>query len=123
MCMNKKDIEYFKDKLQKERTLLEDELKSVGQTDPDNPGEWKAISADNEVDSADENDVADRFEELEENEMIINQLEPQLNEVIAALVRVEQGKYGLCSVCGEVIEKDRLEANPSAKTCKKHMHD
>jgi RNA polymerase-binding transcription factor DksA len=121
--MNKKDIEYFKDKLQKERTLLEDELKSVGQTDPDNPGEWKATSADNEVDSADENDVADRFEELEENEMIINQLEPQLNEVIAALVRVEQGKYGLCSVCGEVIEKDRLEANPSAKTCKKHMHD
>jgi len=121
--MNKNDIQYFKEKLQKERALLEDELKSVGINDPENPGDWKATSGEIETDSADDNEVADKFEELEENEMIINQLEPQLNEVIAALVRIEQDKYGLCSVCSAVIEKQRLEANPSAKTCVKHMHD
>jgi RNA polymerase-binding transcription factor DksA len=123
MYMNKNDILYFKEKLQKERVLLEEELRSVGKNDTENPAEWKATSGEIETDSADENEVADKFEELEENEMIINQLEPQLNEVIAALVRIEQDKYGVCSVCGGAIERERLEANPSAKTCVKHMHD
>ena len=121
--MEKKKIQEFKEKLLRERSLLEDELKSVGKVDSENSSDWKATSGDIETDSADENEVADRFEELEENEIIVSQLEPQLNEVIAALVRIEQNKYGLCAVCGGDIEIDRLEANPSAKTCKKHMHD
>ncbi len=119
--MNKKDIQYFKNKLQKEKTLLEEELASVGKANPENPGNWDATSGEIEVDSADENEVADKFEELEENKMILNKLEPQMREVEAALERIEKGTYGNCEVTGEPIEKGRLEANPSARTCMHHM--
>jgi RNA polymerase-binding transcription factor DksA len=119
--MNKKDLEYFKTKLEKEKTLLEEELQSVGTKNPDNPRGWDATPGSIEVDSADENEVADKMEELEENEAILEQLEPQLNEVREALKRIEAGTFGKCEVSGENIEKDRLEANPSARTCKAHM--
>jgi RNA polymerase-binding transcription factor DksA len=34
-----------------------------------------------------------------------------------AVERVEQGTYGRCSVCGEPIPAERLEAIPGADTC------
>ena len=119
--MNKKDTQYFKIKLEKERKLLEDELATIGQVDTDRKNGWEATTKQMEVDSADENEVADKMEELEENELIVGQLKPQLKEVSEALDRINRGTYGKCEVCGEVIEKERLEANPSAKKCMKHM--
>jgi RNA polymerase-binding transcription factor DksA len=35
---------------------------------------------------------------------------------------MEEGKYGICKVCGEEIEEARLEANPAAETCKAHLN-
>ena|SRR6185369_16245586 len=121
--MNKKDLQYFKDKLQKEKNLLEEELRSVGKVNPENPNDWNASSDQIEVDSADENEVADKFEELEENKMILNKLEPQLREVDAAIERINKGTFGVCEISGEAIERDRLEASPSARTCMKHMKE
>lgn len=119
--MNKKELAYFKDKLIKEKTLLEEELATISRVNPRNSDDWEATTTDIEVDSADENEVADKLEELEENKSILGQLEPQLNEVKAALKRIEDGTYGVCEVSGEPIEKERLEANPSARTSMKHM--
>lgn len=34
-----------------------------------------------------------------------------------ALQRIEHGKYGLCKVCGQLIEKGRLEAVPHTEIC------
>jgi len=118
--MTKKDIQYFKTKLEKEKDVLEAELKTVGKRNPDNPKEWEA-STKRMVDSADENEVADKMEQLEENEQIMGQLEKQLMDVDSALDRIEDGTYGVCEIGGDEIEKTRLEANPSARTCKKHM--
>ncbi len=118
--MNKNDIQHFKEKLLKEKALLESELESVGKKDQNSP-DWNATSGDIETDSADENEVADKFEELAENEIILDKLEPQYREVKEALDRIENGTYGVCKVSGEPIEKERLEANPSAQTCMKHM--
>lgn len=119
--MNKKDLEYFKDRLEKEKKILEDELLTVSRVDPEHIQERDATSGEIEVDSADENEVADKFEEIEENQMILNQLAPQLKDVEFALKRIKDGTYGICEISGEPIEKDRLEASPSAKTCVKHM--
>jgi RNA polymerase-binding transcription factor DksA len=117
-----KEIQYFKGKLEKERELLKSELATVGVgTNPNNPNGWEATSGGMEVDTADENEVADKMEELEENELILQQLEKQLSDVNAALEKIEKGTYGICEVSGEPIEKDRLEASPSARTCIKHM--
>jgi RNA polymerase-binding transcription factor DksA len=35
-----------------------------------------------------------------------------LNEVDAALARMEAGTYGLCEACHEPLERDRLLADP-----------
>ena len=118
-----KDIKYFKNKLEKERELLKAELATVGVGDnnPNNPNGWEATSGKIDIDTADDNEVADKMEELEENELILGQLEKQLVEVNAALERIEKGTYGICEISGEPIEKERLEAIPSARTCMKHL--
>lgn len=114
--MNKKDLEYFKAKLEKEKTLLEEELKTVGRVNPSNPNDWEAVPMNIDTDSADENELADRIEGYEENSAILKQLETQLNETKAALDRIGKGTYGICEATGEEIERERLEANPSART-------
>jgi hypothetical protein len=62
--MNKKDLQHFKEKLEKEKVLLEEELGSISRINPDNPSDWEATTSDIEVDAADENEVADKMEEL-----------------------------------------------------------
>lgn len=121
--MNRKDLEYFKNKLIKEKSLLEDELKTIAHRNPDRPGDWEASPVDMDVDSADENEMADKFEEYEEHQMVLSQLEKQLTEVDAALGRIADGTYGICEISGENIEHERLDANPSARTSMKHMND
>ncbi len=119
--MNKKDLEYFKKKLEKEKALLEEELKTVGRKSPQSAGGWEATAGKMEVDNADENEVADKIEEFEENSAILEQLEKQMSEVQAALDRIEAGTYGISEISKEPIEKERLEANPSARTSLKDM--
>jgi DnaK suppressor protein len=120
--MTKKDSEYFRKKLEKEKQLLEEELKTVGHKNPSVAGGWEASPGNIDADSADENEVADKIEGLEGNNGILEKLDKQLVEVNAALDRITKGTYGMCEISGESIEKERLEANPSAKTCMKHMN-
>ena len=72
---------------------------------------------------SDTNEEADAFEAYEENSGILNELEIRYNNVKDALKRIENNTYGLCEVCGEKIEPDRIDANPAATTCKKHMNE
>jgi RNA polymerase-binding transcription factor DksA len=120
--MNKRDNEKFKKRLLDEQVELEEELGGIGQKSPQSPGGWEATTGDIKVDSADENEVADKLEELEENAGVVNKLDNQLNEVKAALERIEKDTYGLCEKCGKPIEKERLEANPSARISINHAH-
>ncbi|KQY45962.1 TraR/DksA C4-type zinc finger protein [Cellulomonas sp. Root137] len=41
----------------------------------------------------------------------------RLASVDAALARLDDGTYGICSVCGQPIAAARLEARPTATTC------
>lgn len=43
--------------------------------------------------------------------------ERTLDEVDAALERLEQGTYGRCVVCGTDIDPARLEVRPTARAC------
>src|SRR5512147_2092440 len=44
-----------------------------------------------------------------------------LRQVDAALERLDGGSFGICDVCHESIEADRLLANPLARTCLDHL--
>jgi DnaK suppressor protein len=41
----------------------------------------------------------------------------QRDEVLAALVRIEEHTYGRCADCGSEIPPGRLEARPDAARC------
>lgn len=41
----------------------------------------------------------------------------RLAEVDAAFARLDQGTYGVCERCGQMIGRDRLEAIPTARRC------
>ena len=43
-----------------------------------------------------------------------------LKEIDQTLRRMEEGTYGICTVCGQPIPEERLEALPQAQTCKEH---
>jgi hypothetical protein len=49
------------------------------------------------------------------------QLERLLAEVDAAIDRTSKGTYGLCELCKEPIEADRLIADPLVRFCLEHM--
>ena len=114
-------IEHFKEKILEELKTVERELETVGRHNPKNPADWEATPAKMDIDAADENEVADSIEEFEERAAILKQLEIRYNELKAALERMSKGVYGICGVGQELIEEERLEANPAAATCKKHM--
>ena len=115
------DYEHFKKKLETEKKLLEEELEKVGRKNPDNLSDWEATPADKDTSQADENTVADSIEDYEDNVAIVNTLEARYQDLKRALENIKNNTYGLCQVCGEEIDMERLEANPGAPTCRKHM--
>ena len=117
----KLDTQYYKDLLQSEKIKLEAELETIAHKNPKIEGDWEASEGTEDRDRADEGEVASGIENLENNIAIVSQLKTRLGEVSTALEKIENNTYGTCSVCGELIEEDRLEANPAAPTCKLHM--
>ena len=51
---------------------------------------------------------------------LLVEAQQNLELVNNALLRIENGTYGICTVSGEEIEPARLEAVPFATTCMKH---
>lgn len=116
------DLEHFKKKLEEEKKILKDELKQLGIKDPENQ-DWGArhIPPEAGPDRADDNISADYDESFFERSGMLGEIEIRYNNINDALKRIKEGTYGICEVGGEQIEVERLEANPAAKTCKKHL--
>ena len=118
------DTAHFRNKLQSELSILEEELKTAGRRNPDNQSDWEGKPAEYDTPPGDDPiDQADVIEEFENNSAVVKQLEIRYNEVESALRRIEDGTYGVCSVSGEPIEESRLEANPAATTCLEHKNN
>lgn len=63
---------------------------------------------------ANEESSHDRFAAM------VEQLRVQREAIDAALMRIGEGNYGFCSVCGDMIDTDRLAILPTATICLKH---
>jgi RNA polymerase-binding protein DksA len=92
------------DYLKKETTSLEDETEENGAGVDNHLGDQASPTLDRELDYT-----------LEEN------AEQVLQQIDAALARIEAGTYGVCEVGGEPIPEERLEARPWATLCIDHQ--
>ncbi|MDB4984127.1 MAG: TraR/DksA family transcriptional regulator [Patescibacteria group bacterium] len=119
--MNQTKLKHFKEKLLAEQAILWDELSSFAKQDE--RGDWVAIPAPHtDGGMGDDADQAAFTEEIESKVGLLGSLEQKYNQIRDALVRIEDGTYGTCLKSGKPIEEDRLEANPSAETCKQMMN-
>lgn len=112
----------IKEKLEKERDLLLEELRDMGKLNPET-GEWEATPEALDFPEADQNNMADRFEDFESKSSMLKTLEPRLNNILKALKGLNRESFGKCEVCKKDIEMARLEANPAARTCKQHLEN
>ena len=114
------DKKKIKENLEHERDILLEQLKDMGKLDAET-GEWEATPEQLEFPESDENDKADRFEDFEARSSMMRTLEPRLNNILKALKKLNRDSFGKCEICKKYIETARLEANPAARTCKKHL--
>ncbi|MGK2959378.1 MAG: TraR/DksA C4-type zinc finger protein [Acidimicrobiales bacterium] len=54
------------------------------------------------------------------DETQLTRVETEIVDVERALVRLDQGTYGICEVCGASLGNERLGANPVTRTCSVH---
>lgn len=116
------NTDHFRTRLEEEKSQLEQELGTLGRRNPSNPNDWEATPGEHSPE-ADPTDVADTSEALQENQAILDDLEIRYQNVLRALKKVDSGSFGTCEISGEMIEEDRLNANPAARTCRTHMEE
>jgi len=115
------DKQKIKEKLEEEKSILNEELSGMGSKDSIT-SDWEAVP-DKEEMMSDLNDLADKYEEFEFRSSTVDILDLRLKNVLHALGKIDTEKFGICEIGGEMIEEDRMNANPAARTCKKHMSE
>lgn len=113
----------YKTQLESQLEEITKELQAIGIHDPKNPSDWVAIPEAFDANEPDLNDAADTVEAWNGRVGLVATLEPRYNNIVLALKKIEEGKYGDCEVCGIKIEEKRLDVNPAARTCMAHMEE
>jgi RNA polymerase-binding transcription factor DksA len=112
-----------KEALEKHLLQITEELKTIGIHNPENKSDWIAVPEHIDVNEADDNLAADAVEAWDERQGLVATFERDYNATIAALLRIENGTFGVCEVCRKEIEEARLLATPSARTCILHKEE
>src|SRR3989344_2204196 len=118
--MDKNTIKELKEKLEKEKTDIEQELKKFASKDDRPRGDWDTkfpnLDSNAAGGSAMETE-ADEVEEYERRLPIEHGLELKLKDINSALEKIQKGNYGICEKCGMAIEEERLKTIPEARFC------
>lgn len=103
----------IRERLEREREEAIAQLRGLGIV-PDGA----AAQPDSHIEPArDEGDQAQASERQDISFMTRERIAERINRLAAALERVKDGTYGTCEMCGEAIERSRLEALPEATRC------
>jgi DnaK suppressor protein len=107
------DLDRFRAALETERDRLVHAVQAVHHDGSllDETGDLAIGSGDHLADSASDTYLRELDGGLEENAGHL------LNEIDAALARIDEGTYGVCTRCGGPIPEERLEAVPYATLC------
>ena len=104
-----KDLQFgYRELLEREKLSLTAQLTEIGY------GEAGGSRLDYDSNFADSSQVT---AEKSETEVLVTELKTALSDVNEALLRLENGTYGLCQACGRQISPPRLEAIPTVKYC------
>ena len=98
------------------RTALEAELASVDARlgEHGSPADSESVEVDVDEGFADSaHATAERSQTL----AIVEQLHEHRRQIIAALTRMDDGRFGKCENCGQDIPFERLEARPASTLC------
>jgi len=71
----------------------------------------------NRCDIKDEGDMAAASMDSGRDYQILLNQKKELEEINEALKRIEEGTYGICDMCDEPIQIERLKIKPYAKYC------
>lgn len=104
--METKQLEGYKQQLEKERTILLTEIKQ----------NEKPVDLGDDADRPEEE--ADEVEELSNQLAVAQDLKKRLDEIDVALAKIYNGKYGACEQCGKPIETAVLDVDPESRFCK-----
>lgn len=113
--MKKSDIHYFREKLKEKLNHQTSRLslhKELGFEDSLRDGTGELSSYDNHP-----ADLGSETYELDKQFALGRHQARQIDEVKAALERIEKGSYGNCEFCGTAIAFERLDALPEARLC------
>jgi DnaK suppressor protein len=105
--MSEQDLEVIKQNLIKQRQELLDEVQAK-------------YAASREIGQSNVPDLADVSSNAYNREMLLNLSEAhhrQMQDIDAALVRFDDGEYGICVGCGEDISPRRMEVRPFSRYC------
>lgn len=115
--MNKQIIKEAKERLEKEKSAVESQLKKFAEKDAKHPGDWDTRYP--KLNGAHLEEAADEVEAYGNLLSVEYSLETRLQNIEKALEKIKKGKYGNCEKCGKEIEEKRLKVSPEAKFCSK----
>jgi RNA polymerase-binding protein DksA len=107
------DTSRMKEALETERARV---VAAIENLKNENPGTVEDETGDETYDQHPA-DVATAMHDRELDYGITENEQQLLEEIDAALQRIEEGTYGICTNCGKPIQPERLEALPWAQLC------
>ena len=105
--MNQDQLNNHKEKLERERMALLEEIKRA-----EKPADFG-----DDVDEFEE--ATDRTEDYANQLAVASDLKKRLDEIDIALSKIKNGTYGNCQKCGGPIGEEVLSLSPEAPFCKK----
>ncbi len=118
--MDKKTIEQLRQKLEEQKSSIENELKKFAKKDTKVKGDWDTeypkFTSGNQANPLEEE--ADAVEEYVNRLPVEHNMELRLQSINSALEKIKKGTYGRCENCNKEILEERLEINPEASFCK-----
>ena len=124
--MTKKLLTTLKEKLEKEKIALEEQLSTFAKKDPHLKGDWDTKFPDfnGEFGGAALEQAANEVEEYDARLPVEFAFELRLRDINLALEKIKKAakgrcSYGKCEKCGKKIKKERLKIYPEARLCMK----
>jgi DnaK suppressor protein len=118
--MDKKNLEELKQKLEKEKITVEDQLKKFATKDEKMEGDWdtRFPRLDRNVSGSAGLEAA--ADEVEEYSTLLPQehsMEIKVKNINLALEKIKKGQFGICENCKKEIPLARLNVSPESRYC------